>query len=715
MKRATALPELLAPAGDMSCLHAAVAAGADAVYLGGIRFGARAYAKNFGEEELREAIVYAHSFGVRVYVTLNTLIYDKEIEEAVSYAETLHGMGVDALIVADVGICAQIRKRIPSLSLHASTQMGVHNTKGVDFAAALGCERVVLARECSLENIRAITERSSAEIEVFLHGALCVCHSGQCLFSSLVGGRSGNRGECAQPCRLPYGKGYPLSLKDLSLANHVRELVESGVASLKIEGRMKSPDYVYQVTSIYRRLLDESRNANESENRRLADVFSRGGFTDGYFVGKLGTGMTGIRSQADKDSSRTVSVDSIPSLTLPVSATASFKRAEPSRLTLKAKVKVRCTGEEILLEASSESLPPEEAKTYPLTEASLLDRLSKLGGTGFELQRGTSEITLDEGINLAPSAINALRRDAADKLKRKLMLSLNSLGSEVERRVDEKLPSFRVAEYHAPVKTSLLALNPSVIREITAEISRLKPNVVFVPLFSHGEIKAENWVTGVYIPPVIMENEWEKVSAELDRARARGYTYALLGNVSHLALAYEKGMIPVLDFRMNVASSLTADLYRSLGITDMILSPELTLPMARDVGGGIIALGRIPLMLTERCFIKENFGCEKCGKSALTDRTGAAFPMMREWEHRNLILNSHYTYMGDRADELRKYRIEHLHIILSTESVGEVKALLRAFSDGARLNSAHRRIGSHGAATPPSAKVKKPEGSTKKR
>ncbi|MBO5945442.1 MAG: U32 family peptidase, partial [Clostridia bacterium] len=212
---------------------------------------------------------YCHLHGVRIYVTVNTLVNDLELEALSDYAAYLYKIGIDAVICADLGAIREIRRRVPDLEIHASTQMSVHNVSGAKAAYELGCTRVVPARELSLENIKTMVENTPTEIEIFLHGALCVCHSGQCLFSSLVGGRSGNRGECAQPCRLPYNGGkYPLSLKDLSLAEHIPAIIESGVSSLKIEGRMKSPEYVYAVTKIYRTLLDEGRAATLGEMRR---------------------------------------------------------------------------------------------------------------------------------------------------------------------------------------------------------------------------------------------------------------------------------------------------------------------------------------------------------------------------------------------------------------------------------------------------------------
>ena len=305
MKELNKLPELLAPAGSPEALTAAIRAGADAVYMGASGFNARIGAANFTPESLRSEIARAHDAGVRIYLTLNTLVYDREIGDLLKTAEAAYLAGADALITADLGVASIIRRTFPDLPLHGSTQMSGHNLEQAKLISELGFERMVIARETSMEDLASVCRNSPIEIEAFVHGALCVCHSGQCLFSSIVGGRSGNRGLCAQPCRLPYsdgrgGKSYPLSLKDLSLAPHLPALIDMGVASLKIEGRMKPPEYVAGVISIWRRLLDEGRGANADEMRRLAEIFSRQGFTDGYFTKNVGKHMLGIRTEGDK-------------------------------------------------------------------------------------------------------------------------------------------------------------------------------------------------------------------------------------------------------------------------------------------------------------------------------------------------------------------------------------------------------------------------------
>lgn len=298
------LPELLSPAGSFEALEAAIEGGADAVYFGGTMLNARMNAKNFDRDGIASAVSLCRENGVKAYVTLNTQVYDRELKSALEYADFLHRAGVDALIIADPGLAALIKKYLPETELHASTQMTVHNTAGAKLLFDAGFSRVVGARELSYDNICSLCSGSSAEVELFVHGAICVSCSGQCLMSAMLGGRSGNRGECAQPCRMSYNGGYPLSLKDMCLAGHIPELISSGVRSLKIEGRMKSPSYVYGVTKIYRRLLDEKRNADRGELNELARLFSRGGFTDGYFTGRINGDMLGVRSGKDISDSR---------------------------------------------------------------------------------------------------------------------------------------------------------------------------------------------------------------------------------------------------------------------------------------------------------------------------------------------------------------------------------------------------------------------------
>jgi len=299
-------PELLCPVGGADTLQAALLGGADAVYFGGTDFNARMNAKNFSRDEIRRAMTKCHDKGVRVYVTLNTLLTDRNLSPALDFAGFLYEAGCDGLILADIGFSSLLNGTFPGLELHGSTQMSGHSVGAAEFLKERGFSRMVLAREMDRENISLLCKESPIETELFVHGAICASASGQCLMSSMIGDRSGNRGECAQPCRLPYNGGkYPLSFRDLCLATHVPELLEIGISSLKIEGRMKSPEYVYTVARTWRTLLDEARPATEKEMARLAGIFSRSGFTDGYFVKDLSASMLGTRTERDKAQSAT--------------------------------------------------------------------------------------------------------------------------------------------------------------------------------------------------------------------------------------------------------------------------------------------------------------------------------------------------------------------------------------------------------------------------
>ena len=676
MFRKNDLPELLAPAGDRGALLAAVAAGADAVYVGGKSFGARAFAKNFDIAELEDAVEYCHLHGVKLYVTVNTLVFDREMDELVAYARELWRIGVDAIITADLGAIRAIRAALPELEIHASTQMSVHSTDGAIAAEAVGCSRVVPARELSLENIKRMVNDAPTEVEVFLHGALCVCHSGQCLMSSMVGGRSGNRGECAQPCRLPYNGGRAvLSLRDLSYADHVTELIESGVASLKIEGRMKSPDYVYTVVSTYRALLDEHRNATAKENDRLAKVFSRGGFTDGYLTGKTKDGMTGVRSRRDKENSREIEDRTFEPQRVSVRASVEIKLGAPSKMTLTSGTRtVTVFGAE-----------PVAAINAPLDSDGVKARLSKMGNTYLSLMPEDIDLALDDGVNLAPSALNALRRDAASALqscKREMPTSATPCNENKGKTPTKKRKS--AVFYDPSAYFGALKRRPELISGL---------DMVFLPLVKLSEIDTPT--NGVYLPPIVFDTEWERIEPLLADAKARGVKYALVGNIGHIAPVRRAGLIPVGDFRLNVTNGLALAEYSELGVDEMILSAELTAPMARDIGGGVITCGRIPLMITERCFIRDVADCDRCAQSSvtLTDRTGARFPMRREWEHRTLIFSSTITYMGDKREELRRAGLPWEHFIFSSESADEIVDILTRYNKGAPLSGAVRRIG----------------------
>ena len=672
VRRSGKLPELLAPAGSFEALVAAVEAGADAVYVGGSAFGARAYAKNFNNEELLRAVRYCHLNRVKLYVTVNTLVNDLEMASLSDYAAYLYEIGVDAVIVADLGVIKEIRRRAPKLPIHASTQCSVHNVSGSEIVASLGCERVVPARELSLENIKIMVDKSPIEVEIFLHGALCVCHSGQCLMSSLVGGRSGNRGECAQPCRLPYNGKYPLSLKDLSLASHIPEIIESGVSSLKIEGRMKSPRYVYGVTRIYRRLLDEGRAANDSEERELRKIFSRDGFTDGYFVGNTRDGMTGVRSDADKESTKTLEDVSFEVKKHPVKAVVELKLGKSAKMTLYSDLKsVTVTGD-----------APDVARNAPLTKESVVARLSKMGNTLLSLNEGDIEITLDDGINMSPASLNALRRAAAEEFE-SCARDLSHVGEpykfQPKRRETKRMRTavfYDVIEYNKAIKNGV-DLGYFDIHFLSADA---------IPL-------ATRVPNGVQIPPVIFDTEWHLVDKMLEKAKELGVKYALVSNLGALSLAKAHGLLPIADFRLSVTNVGSLDTLSSLGLFDVILSPELTLPMVRDIGGGAITYGRIPLMITERCFMRGLVGCGSCSRCNLTDRTGKSFPVIREFEHRNIIFNSTPTYMGDRADDLRNARISHEHFIFSVERADEIKRVIDSYKKYKPLPSEVRRIG----------------------
>ena len=406
--------ELLAPAGSMESVTAAVQNGADAVYLGYGDFNARRNAKNFTHEEAAAAVSYCHLRGAKVFLTLNTLLTDRELPGAARVAEEINEMGVDAVIVQDLGVARMLRQVAPDLHLHGSTQMTVHSLDGVKQCADLGMTRAVLSRELSRDQIEYICANAPIEIETFVHGALCMCYSGQCYLSSLIGGRSGNRGLCAQPCRMKYGWGsradeYPLSLKDMSLASHLGELEQMGVACLKIEGRMKRPEYVAIVTGVYARALREKREPTAEEMAQLEAAFSRQGFTQGYFLDRKGPEMFGTRQEEQAPvelyAQARSTYESGENRKEPVHLYAMIRAGEPAQVAAEdAQGRM----------ARVEGPVPEAAVNVPLTREKVEGQLSRTGGTPFTCEKLT--VRVEEGLSLPLSALNALRRQVLDQL-----------------------------------------------------------------------------------------------------------------------------------------------------------------------------------------------------------------------------------------------------------------------------------------------------------
>jgi len=680
-------PELLCPAGSPLALDAAIEGGADAVYLGGLGFNARMNASNFDREALLDGIRRAHAYGVKVYLTLNTQVYDRELSDYLRAAALAQEAGADALIVADLGGASLIHRALPDLALHASTQACAHAAASGEVLKNLGFSRMVVARELSLANLRSAVEHSPIEIEAFIHGALCVCHSGGCLFSSLVGGRSGNRGECAQPCRLPYQtpKGrsdYPLSLKDLSLARHVPALIDCGLSSLKIEGRMRSPEYVLRVARIWRTLLDENRAANDDEMRLLAEAFSRDGFTDGYFTSRVGHHMLGVRSEADKQAGRTLPPFGNITRRVPLDVTFTMHRDHPVVLTVSTETQT----------ATIQGPTAEAAIRAPLDEETIRRQLTKLGNTPYEASKLTVE--MDEGLMLPISSLNALRRAAIEALQEQ---SVPTSTSSVDTAMP---PLLSPRTKRAPV------LNKSACMTKAAQLTSRAQDYFDICYLPAEEILslsdeerqriAQHTQIGVALPPVVMDHERADVLEQFRAVSASGVRRALVGNIGHLSLAREAGLVCDGDFRLNVTNTQTVSVLESLGVHTPVLSPELTLPQIRDTRGDVrtIVYGRVPLMLLEKCVIREVSDCKTCetGRATLTDRRGMVFPILRTPDHRNVIYNSIPTYTGDRQDQLLQYRTGGWHFIFSVESPREVDAVIEAYEKSKPAQGQVRRI-----------------------
>ena len=646
--------EILAPAGSMESLIAGVRSGANAVYLGGKLFNARRNAGNFDNEELKEAVLYCHNRNVKVYLAINILISDAEMEEAYHAVKQALQAGVDAFIIQDTGLAKMIREHFPDARLHASTQMSIMSSAGVKFAKSLGFDRIVLPREMNLNEISEIRKSTDLELELFVHGALCMSVSGQCYLSSMLGSRSGNRGLCAQPCRLPFTsksdpKEYALSLKDLSIIEHLDKL--DGITSLKIEGRMKRPEYVSAAVTAVKKAVEGIYTATDSHN--LRSVFSRSGFTDGYLTGHTGRDMFGTRQKEDVVSANEVlkTIEKNYARENPlVKMDMRFvcKKGEPCSLTAAALGKAVTVKGEI----------PEAALNKPITEESLVNRLSKLGGTPFYADK--MEIDLDGGLILPVSKINELRRRAVEEIEKPPKITVRAKPFEKKKFTEKNsIPYFTASFKHA------------------GQIPDRHPfRHVFIPLDSSLEDFTGN-CAGVVLPRGLfgIENE---MTERLNTLKKAGVTKALCGNYGSYQLARELGFEVFGDFGLNIYNSESAN-----QINNPILSFELTLKQANRIAAqntGVIVYGRIPLMLTRNCPVQSGAGhCANKGDCRLTDRKGYEFPVICSDYPCVELLNSVPVCLSDVMDEVKT---DFAHFYFSTESKKEVEKIIRMYENG---------------------------------
>ena len=675
--------ELLSPAGSMEAVTAAVQNGADAVYLGYGDFNARRNAKNFTQEEAAAAVSYCHLRGCKVHLTLNTLLTDRELPGAAQVAAHASEMGVDAVIVQDLGVARMLRQTVPDLPIHGSTQMTIHSLDGVKACADLGMSRVVLGRELSRDQIAYICQHSPIEIEVFGHGALCMCWSGQCFFSSVIGGRSGNRGLCAQPCRLKYGWGnqaneYPLSLKDLSMAGHLKELSDMGVACLKLEGRMKRPEYVAIVTGIYSRAIREGREPTAQEIEILTQTFSRQGFTDGYYMGQTGPDMFGTR-QEEKEPRE-----------LYAKARATYENGENRKEPVRFYALIQ-TGEAAQVAAEdnqghvarAEGPVPEPARNVPLTREKVEGQLQRTGGTPYACEKATAKV--DEGLSLPLSVLNDLRRRCLEDLSRQRQVL-------PQRRKEPFRPGVR---YENPKRPPVLTLSVRTAAQLSGELLRLSPALIYLPFDEAAaypdavkRCQDAGVPLAVIMPRICTDKELPRLEQDLVALRNLGVEEALAGNLGAVRRAAQLGFRVRGDFGLGVYNSQTMKELKRMGLISATASFELKLAQIRDLSKTIptefIAYGRLPLMIMENCIIHNHSGRHTCGNvNLLTDRKGERFPVVKAWGCRNEIYNAKKVFLADKSADWQKLGLWGARLMFTTENAPEcVQVLERYLSQG---------------------------------
>lgn len=669
--------EILAPAGSLQILKTAIANGADAVYIGGTSFSARKNAHNFTNDEIIEGIRYAHIYGKKVYVAVNILINDFELNEVFDYIAFLYNCGTDALIIQDLGLLYIIKKYFPDFEVHASTQMTIHNLAGAETAKNLGFSRVVLSRELSFDEIAHIHSKCDIELEVFVHGALCMSYSGQCLMSSFLGCRSGNRGACAQPCRLPYtlldskckpvsySVKYPMSLKDLCLIDDMEKLYKCSAASLKIEGRMKGAEYVALVTAMY----DKYRNGglvSSEDMRRLTKIFSRSGFTKGYFEGCTGRNMLNYDKSNDNVYKNIDSDVAQYAKVLTEKKPKKIKISADVRLEYGKPIHIKVKSGDYICEAVG-AVCSEKAVNKPLTAERAAEQMNKTGNTPFTIEK--TSINIDDGITIPIKEFNDVRRTALAMLETKLC-EVNRKASETDFEFDKQKGDIRKILYKAEVRNTEQALGAL----------RCGFDKVIVPyeLYDKNRAFFDKYPKkiSVLLPIIERKNTVHNIGAD----------EIYVSNLSQFAEFQGRNIIA--NYSLNVFNSLSMRVLKQLGAAGVCVSPELNLHQIRKVDSYLpkeyIVYGRIPLMTVQNCIVKSvNGKCACTGEMYyLKDRKAEEFPLFtNKGECTNTIYNSKPVYMADKLDEIPADGAFGYRFIFTTETDKQVKEIFDAYKN----------------------------------
>ena len=643
--------ELLAPAGNYSCLAAAVQNGADAVYFAGKKFGARSYADNFSIDEIKKAIDYCHLRDVKTHIAVNTAYSDKEIEDVLNFVNILYTEGADAIIVSDIGVASVLRENFPDIELHASTQMTIHNLDGAMFAERMGFNRVVLSRELSKNDISYITKNSNIDTEIFAHGALCMSYSGQCLLSSMIGGRSGNRGSCAQPCRLPFSDGtkdkkFLLSLKDLSLAEYINEITECGVSSLKIEGRMKGAAYVATVVSTFRKYIDNGLKISDSDREILDRVFYRGGLTDKYFLGNKGKEMFDFKKPDN------------PYLKQSVEIQNNFNRNYENENNKKINIDIDFKGNigekpYVLIKKDNVSFEYthnntlEIAKNNPTTEEMIISQLNKTGGTPYQFNN--INIYISENAFLSKGEINEIRRNVLSGFENKYLKSFkrNSL-------INPILGEFNNENFRSGFSAYISTLEQfNVVKDFDFER-------IYIPfelaLNNIDKFKSLNEKMTVSLPDISFDSEKTHIEKGLNEIYNAGIDKILVNNYGQIQ--YGDRFNIVLSHRFNIWNREALKVFKKYKFISAFLSPELNNKMIDRMKytgqSEVIVYGKIPVMITENCIIKNMNKCP-CDKDKfyyITDRINVKFPVKSAGKYcRSIMYNSAPIYVADKISE----------------------------------------------------------------